>query len=419
MSSTIGIGANNNFIANGGNIFLFAKGSISGTTGNAFHARSVGNTTTAATKAASSGGGIEIGSGLINSTNLLAALATHQGSLPAFPPTSALGNGTVVINNNPQSGVIKVNFPGSPIFGPVNLNNGGATATLDLNFPPLAGPPVAGNNGGAQVFDALGGTTVKFDGGTFQTEALKPIGMVSTLEAEEDNLTTLPVILQSAGPGTTSVSVGNCNAELHLFSLADGGSIVASTEQNTMPSKFVGKLSAQIYAKPKTRFLNTAPGSLFLTSGEIFVNTYAPVEVRTEFAEIQASKGALASVKSIQGCTYIRSCSGMGIVSVKVGGKSIELNPGEEVLVTNHKPDETEIHPSDGLGRRLSHSIAVGPHFITVSEFAIITMLSNSDSLAGGVHSNAAANKRLVDRLLKTAATVDVVLKYKGAYTAK
>jgi len=109
----------------------------------------------------------------------------------------------------------------------------------------------------------------------------------------------------------------------------------------------------------------------------------------------------------------------MGIVSVKVGGKSIELNPGEEVLVTNHKPDETEIHPSDGLGRRLSHSIAVGPHFITVSEFAIITMLSNSDSLAGGVHSNAAANKRLVDRLLKTAATVDVVLKYKGAYTAK
>ena len=64
---------------------------------------------------------------------------------------------------------------------------------------------------------------------------------------------------------------------------------------------------------------------------------------------MRATKGALASVKSIQGSTYVRSCSGLGTVSVTVNGKSIELNPGEEVLVTNHKPDESEIRPGDGL----------------------------------------------------------------------
>jgi len=65
-------------------------------------------------------------------------------------------------------------------------------------------------------------------------------------------------------------------------------------------------------------------------------------------------------------------------------------------MVTNHKPDESMIHPSDGLGRRHSRTTVVGQQYITISDFAIITMLSNSDSLAELVRSKDGSDRRFM-----------------------
>jgi hypothetical protein len=85
-------------------------------------------------------------------------------------------------------------------------------------------------------------------------------------------------------------------------------------------------------------------------------------------------------------------------------------------MVTTHRPDVSEFHPGDGIGRRNRHISEIGAYFVTVSDFAIASMLSSSSVIESLRHSNDSANKRLLARLLKTAVTVDLVLKYRGAY---
>jgi hypothetical protein len=397
VAGALTVGTNNQFVANGGNIFIFAKDNITGSTGNFFHARSVG---TAA--ANSTGGGIEVGSGLTTSTNLLSALNLK---LPqANPSANALGVGVVYNNTVPNpgtTGIIKANVS----TGTVNLTHNGGPASLNLQ------------SGGAQVFDAQGGTTVQFDGATFQTEGLKPIAMTSTIDSEQDSTT--PLMLENSGSDTTAISVGDRNAQLRLLELADGTSSISSVDQETLQSRFGSKLNAQLYAKPQTNFLY-ANNKIRLTKGELFVNaTSASVELKTDAADIQAGKGALVSVRTLQGSTYVKSCSGSSTVNVIINGKTFALNTGEELLVTDHKPDDSEIHPADGIGRRQTSTSMAGRHYVTISDFAIITMLSQSDALAQVVHASDSESKRLLNSILKRAAAVDTVMKYRGAYSAK
>jgi hypothetical protein len=185
-----------------------------------------------------------------------------------------------------------------------------------------------------------------------------------------------------------------------------------------LQSKITGKLKAQVYARPMSKLIHSS-GTLRVSQGEVFVDAFAPVQLSTESAFIHAGKGALASVKCIQGNTYIKSCSPRGTVFVEVAGKSIELNPGEELLVTDHKPDASEVRPADGLGRRHCQTTALAGRYITLSDFSIITLLSNTDSMTDLVHSRDSQSRRLVDRMLKTAAAVDLVMKYKGSYYAR
>jgi hypothetical protein len=141
--------------------------------------------------------------------------------------------------------------------------------------------------------------------------------------------------------------------------------------------------------------------------------------VRTASASVRTTKGALATVKTLQGNTYVRSISNLGTVFVSVENKTIALHPGEEMLISNHTPDASEVHPVDGLGRRNTQTTKAGQHFVSISDFSIITMLSSSESMAGVVHSKDESARRIFARTLKTAAAVDLVLRYRGAYSAR
>ncbi|MBX9720117.1 MAG: hypothetical protein K2X81_01880, partial [Candidatus Obscuribacterales bacterium] len=348
----------------------------------------------------STGGGIEVGSGLIYG-NINAAFTKAPGTNPA---DGALGTGVVFTGNQPgpTGGVIQAN---KTLGGIINLNPGpNAASTLTLTK-------------GVQVFDAQGaGSSVIIDNGTFKTEALKPIALVTAPEQDEDALATLPLILKRTEPGASTVSVGNHGAELAMHRLANGNSVLVAAED---VGTVEGKQCAQIFAKPKAQFTHGDNGVIQLRQGEIFLNTSTPISVKTEMIEMRAAKGALVGIRSIDGCTYVRVCSGLGTVSVLIDGKSISLSSGEEMIVSNHKLDPSEIHPFDGLGRRNSHSTAFGNKHITISDFSIMSMIANHDSLLAMNKSNALADRHLMNRMLKTAATVDVVLKYRGAYARR
>ncbi len=390
---TIDVGTNNIFEANGGNIQMLAKGVVTVQSGNTFHARSVG---TQATAASSTGGGIELGSGLTSSANLITAFSKSPGTNPST--INALGLNVVYTGNN--LGVIQKNVSGA---GVTNLNSTNASpSTLILN------------TGGAQVFDAQGsGSAVNVDNSTFRTEALRPIALLSPVEANRESLTSLTLAMKRTGT-TCEIKVGQHAAKLRVFGIEGHEAIVPADES---PIE-LGKQIAQVYASPKAQLTHSTDG-LSLQKGELFINASARIRVRTSSAEIHALKGALASVRVLDGITYIRACGASGTVSAIVAGQPIALGSGEEMVISNHKPDDSEIRPSDGLGRRNTHTIAYGSKYVTISDFSIISMVSNHETLFAFHNSENSSEKKLLDRLLKTAATVDIVLKHRGAYASK
>ncbi len=386
------IGTGGNFTANGGNLVMLAKGTVTGGSGNTFTANTVG-----ANAVSSTGGGLEIGSGLTNSANTITAL--NQPPNPAFTPGS-LGTGVTPSN---VGGTVQVNKTGG---GVINLNSVATPSTLNLNK-------------GVQIFDAQGaGSSVQMDGATFQTNALKPIALITPVDAAEidaQSLASLPVSIKKLKAGNSAISVGSHGAELHTFNTKNGGATIVPSEES---AKTTGKQVARIIARPKAQFAHSEQGNLHLASGELFLNATSQLKVSTDDAEVQVQKGALVSVRAEDGCTYVRVCSSSGTVKVNVIGKILTLNSGEELVVSNHKPDNSEIRPADGLGRRNTHTVALGNKYVTVSDFSIVSMVSNHETLYALHNSGQNQDRQLIDRMLKTAATVDMVLRYRGAYSA-
>jgi hypothetical protein len=180
-SITLGDGAH--IRADGGNLQMLADGTITGGQENTFVARAVGTT----------GGGIELGSGLTVSNNLQNAFQQPSGTAP---PPSALGSNVVINNGGGTLGVVRLITSGG---GTVNLSSTGTNqATLNLNR-------------GVMVFDALGpGSSVELDGGTFTTDALLPIGYQDPTYGLADST----AVKAPDSNGELIVDTGDCELEL-------------------------------------------------------------------------------------------------------------------------------------------------------------------------------------------------------------
>ena len=186
------------FTALGGNVSALAGTNISGTSPT-FTSAASGTTSTNAT-----GGNIEVGSGLTSSAGIIVANLLAPGTVLATPSnqqpdgTSAPLGGQTFINNlvgfATPSGVIAQNLSTT---GSINLSiNAGAIGAAALTPPsPGQSPGVLNLNGGAMVFDALGTSSLNFNGSNFNTtsftlisyEAERPfVGAALDLELDPD-----------------------------------------------------------------------------------------------------------------------------------------------------------------------------------------------------------------------------------------
>lgn len=394
------MGKSNQFLASGGNIFLFAKQDVIGQDSNSFHAIAKGS------PASSMGGGIEIGAGLLSSTNLLfSALAKTKVGAGINPLPASLGSNVVYGPANNHRGVIQAKITGTG--SQINLNSG------------LNGPSTLLLNKGAQVFDANGGSQVLFDHASFQTDAFKPISMVTEFELENE---TIEIenhnIVQSLSSRSSAqyFEVRSRSAEFHLYKMPGESFSLSSANQESLQS-CNGKLAAQVFVRPFTRLQKTEAGGIRLNNGELFLNSYSSTIVTTLHAEVQVERGALVAIECSDEASCVRTC-GAATVNVSVNGHSFALNPGEEIVVRKSQTDRPLAHPQDGLGRRNSKTIQLGSKQVTISDFAIITLLANSKSLTAVLRSSKSADRQLLGRILKTAASVDLTLKHRGAYTA-
>jgi hypothetical protein len=304
----------------------------------------------------SSGGALEIGSGTTKS------LIKNALKLPANtnPPAGTLGFGVTPTNVN---GVIVKNSTGS-----IDLNPGpGPASTVTLNR-------------GFMVFDAMSpGSSVIIDDSTFKTEALKPIAFSSAVVPGNEPV--LPEGLDSMAPSDESVRI-----------LAEPGALVGHSHT----------------------------GAQTLRTGAIFVEARQTCTIETELGTVHTKKGALVSVERTQGALYVRACSRSGDVAVITGGRRIQLHPGCELIVTNHRPSDADLKPSDGIGRRDMRTEKLhGELHATVCDFSIVTVISNSIPLSSLKLSAQSADRKLLERLVRTAAAVDMVTKVRGPYSGR
>ncbi|MBX9772447.1 MAG: hypothetical protein K2X29_13815, partial [Candidatus Obscuribacterales bacterium] len=388
----IGMGTNNKFVANGGNIIILAKGVVYGNDGNFFHARAAGTSVSNG-----KGGGIEVGSGLSTSTFLTSAFVLPKNTNPAV---GALGPNVTYTGN--IGGVIKANISGG---GNVNLNWFGTNPSeLNLNGNPATG------GGGVQVFDAKGaGSQILFDNASFQTEAFKPIAMVSNVRLENSQSEQISTNRQA---DFTDVKIGKHNSDYKVFAKKDGTNFVTAGSDDVLPAKC--ELVAQVFAQRRS-ILRHEAGRITLGTGEMLLNAHQTMQITTTLATVKVENGALAFVSSTENGTCIRVLSSAGTVSAFVDSQKISVSSGEELLVTRNKPSTSTSHFKDGVGRRNTNTSDCGSKYITTSDFSILSMLSNSDCF----DARSERNKQLIARILKTAATVDVVFRTRGPYTAR
>jgi hypothetical protein len=152
----------------------------------------------------------------------------------------------------------------------------------------------------------------------------------------------------------------------------------------------------------------------------MFINPLRATVVRTSLGDVHIRKGALVSIALEDDALRVSACSGPGDVAIKIGERTIVLAPGEEAMLSTHVPSDEEHLRADGVGRRSSHSLAIDRNLhLTTSEFSIITMLANVEHLKTLSQPTSPVEKRLGDRLLKTAAALQQLTSARGSYTAR
>jgi len=111
--------------------------------------------------------------------------------------------------------------------------------------------------------------------------------------------------------------------------------------------------------------------------------------------------------------------NGMGSVSVVCRKHHAKLGPGDEALVADHDPSPREIYESDEIGRRRIRVHMVGDnHTVATSEFSLLHALERVPVLYEVFRSPDAQDQALKEKILKTAAVLNMVTYGHGSYSS-
>ena len=377
------LGSANLFQANGGSVIILTNGSISGSTGDQFTARSVGLPATA------TGGGVELGAGTTVS-GLASAFALR--TIPAVPTFGGLAPNFT--NPASSNGAVIVN---------------GTSSNVNLSL--LTAPSSIGMNLGAIVFDAKNSQTIQLDNAIFSVAAFKPIAFEYELEpldasetSKHETFSITPGVFDEGS--TTSVEIANI-----LVPGKPGVQVLNACAPNLSGTRALPS-SSQSHKNDVSYFIT-------LQSGELFLNPLQAVTIKTPFGEIKAKKNAQLAVSFEDNILRVTALSGPNDVFFSLNDAHVILSPGEELSIANHILKDGEILKPDGVGRRNLKSFSLKNNVqlhATISEISIITMLNNSSHLKALIHSSKQREKFIATRLLKAAAAIDTVTRTKGPY---
>src|SRR5262249_5811512 len=127
----------------------------------------------------------------------------------------------------------------------------------------------------------------------------------------------------------------------------------------------------------------------------------------------------LFSVECDSGVSRIAAFSGPGDLHLAAGSRKFDLSPGQEAFITDHEPTKEDTSPRDGVGRRRITTTKVRDDlFVSFADISIVTVIHSADHLRVLSQPNAAAERKILERLIRTAAALDTATRAKGPYRA-
>jgi hypothetical protein len=173
----------------------------------------------------------------------------------------------------------------------------------------------------------------------------------------------------------------------------------------------------RILAAYGTDFTTPAERTIRLNVGAIFLKASDATTIQTAIGIVNAQRGAVVLTEQSKEGLRVKAMSGLGHVTVIVEGKTIQLPPGQELLVSDHQPSDAEIMPADGVGRRSLAKTKLNNNLHAVqSDFSLISLMRSAKYLEELRKHNSSEFDELTKQLLKTAASVELTTRERGRY---
>lgn len=161
---------------------------------------------------------------------------------------------------------------------------------------------------------------------------------------------------------------------------------------------------------------------LHLRSGSLFLEATDAMDVRVGPSKVRLAKNALVSISrpDPDGAIRVNCFSDPNSVMVSCEGKKYNLNPGQELVLIDHKPTRQEMLPKDGIGRRQFQleDLPDGSYTAARCDFNIVMALRNT-YLSRLANPNSTSDKLLQGRILKTACAVAMSTSGHGKYFSR
>ena len=175
-----------------------------------------------------------------------------------------------------------------------------------------------------------------------------------------------------------------------------------------------------ILASGGSEFAQLADGTVGVRRGSVFIHPDGDLVVKTGIAQVKIDRDGLVLVESEGGLTRAAALSGPGHVELVAGSRSFPLSPGQEVLLTDHAPKPEETMPRDGVGRRRMSTTEAGDGlFASFADVSIVSLMHSAGHLRPLRRPSTAAEKRVLERLIRTAAALDATTRARGPFKAQ
>lgn len=168
----------------------------------------------------------------------------------------------------------------------------------------------------------------------------------------------------------------------------------------------------QIVVQNSTQFEQNKNGGVKLANGSLFLAPSEDSEIDCKFGRVSVKRNGMMMLEQRAGLCRVKALSGPGDIEVALDNQRINLAPGQELLIADHLPNETELNPADAIARRSRVKVSsMGSVNVAINDFSIGSVLN----YAGYRQMTTSSNIKL-ERVLKIAAVVEIVGRGRGQY---